>query len=255
MDNTNNKQYWNDYVSYWENKVEEANTEKKTPNITSDDIILETYFNKIKLDGTDVILDYGCGSGRLYPIYNKAKSKKDNYYGIDISKVSLEHAQKKYEGLELGRNLKEFDGLHIPFEDSSFDKIVCFGVFDACIQEVIIKELFRVLKPEGILLLTGKNDKYCDDDKEAIIAEINSRKKGHPNYFTNLPELMKQLKEHNVEIAETYYFLYRGDFPQNKVILEMPEVFYEWALLLRKTKQYKDYDYIKFSDEFSVILK
>lgn len=27
-DNTNNKEFWNNYVTYWENKVEQANEEK-----------------------------------------------------------------------------------------------------------------------------------------------------------------------------------------------------------------------------------
>lgn len=254
MNNTNNKKYWNDYVSYWENKVKEANVDKSAKDKTNDDVILEKYFRKLNVMNTDITLDYGCGSGRLYSIYKKSISgDSDNYFGIDVSGVCLEHAQRENQGLKIDENLKEFDGLHIPFEDNSFDKIICFGVFDACNQEVVIRELFRVLKMGGELLLTGKNNRYYEDDKEAAIAEVNARKKGHPNYFTDVHNLMEQLLDHNVEVIEEYYFLRRGDFPRNQAVCEMPEIFYEWAFLLKKLYNYKDYDYNKFSDYFSTV--
>lgn len=46
-DNTNNKEFWNNYVTYWENKVEQANEEKNAADRTSDDKNLETYFRKL----------------------------------------------------------------------------------------------------------------------------------------------------------------------------------------------------------------
>lgn len=255
MDNTNNKQYWNEYVSYWENKVREANECETAKDKTMDDLMLETYFKKLRVLSSEKVLDYGCGSGRLYGVWKKHchVGGREQYYGIDISGVCLEHAQKEYPDLEMGKNLKEFDGLHIPFGENTFEKVICFGVFDACSQELVIRELFRVLKPGGVLLLTGKNNHYLSDDKEALIAEINARKKGHPNYFTDVHSLYKSLLEHGVKIEEEYYFLKRGDFPRNLHILEMPDIFYEWALLLRKSEQYRDYEYPKFSEAFSTL--
>ncbi|MCM1201654.1 MAG: class I SAM-dependent methyltransferase [Bacteroides fragilis] len=152
MDNTNSKQYWNDYVTYWENRVKETNEGKEVKDRTNDDYILKTYFEKLKVKETDFLLDFGCGSGRLYPIYRKSISNKnDKYFGLDISGVCLEHAEKMNEGLKVGDNLREFDGMHIPFENNMFDKIICFGVFDACNQEIIIQELLRVLNGGGII--------------------------------------------------------------------------------------------------------
>lgn len=253
-DNTNNKDFWNNYVTYWENKVEQANGEKNAVDKTSDDKNLETYFKKLRVEETDQFLDFGCGSGRLYPIYKETVGEEvQNYIGIDISGVCLEHAQNNYKGLKINKNLIEFDGLHIPYENETFDKIMCFGVFDACNQEEIIRELLRVLKTEGLLLITGKNNKYFSDDEEALTAEVNARKKEHPNSFTDVNDLVKQLNNHGAEIVENYFFLRRGDFPKNVFVTEMPDEFYEWALILRKTKEYKDCEYEKFSDWFSEI--
>ena len=49
MDNTNNKKYWDDYVTYWENKVKEANNKKSVKDRTNDDVILETYYKKLNV--------------------------------------------------------------------------------------------------------------------------------------------------------------------------------------------------------------
>ena len=251
-DNTNNKQFWNNYVTYWENKVKEANNDEFAKDKTSNDEIIEKYFSLLESNINDVVLDFGCGSGRLFPIYqNILGEKASNYVGIDISGVALEHAVSTYKGLEIGKNLFEFDGLNIPFEDNCFNKIVCFGVFDACKQEVIIRELLRVLKEEGLLLITGKNNRYFEDDEEALIAEINARKKEHPNSFTDVADLIRQLKEHGVEIVDKYYFLRRGDFPKNKFVTDMPTMFYEWVLILKKTSRYQEKEFFKFSDAYS----
>lgn len=253
MDNTNNKQYWNDYVTYWENRVKETNNGKEVKDKTSDDCILEKYYKKLKVEENDIFLDYGCGFGRLYSVYkmNIKERDRDFYFGVDVSRVCLVHAEKENDGLKIGKNLMEFDGLHIPFEDDAFDKMICFGVFDACNQEMVIRELFRVLKAGGRLLITGKNNRYYEDDEGAAVAEVNARKKGHPNYFTDVHSLTAQLIEHNVQLIEKYFFLRRGDFPNDKAVHEMPEIFYEWAYLLEKTSEYKNYEYQKFSDKYS----
>ena len=251
MDNTNSKEYWNNYVTYWENRVRETNEGKEVKDRTNDDTILEIYYKKLDVKENDIFLDYGCGSGRLHAIYSKEMKKGNNYFGVDISGICLEHAATEHTGLKMGKNLKEFDGLHIPFDENSFDKILCFGVFDACNQEKIIQELFRVLKVGGELLVTGKNNRYFMDDEAAMTAEVNARKKGHPNYFTDVHNLTNQLLEHHVKLLETYYFLRRGDFPSNRAINEMPEVFYEWAYIVQKTDEYSDYEYQKFSDKYS----
>lgn len=65
-DNTNNKEFWNNYVSYWENKVEEANKDSGAADKTVDDVLLEKFFGRLEVGPEDKLLDYGCGFGRLY---------------------------------------------------------------------------------------------------------------------------------------------------------------------------------------------
>ncbi len=215
VDNTNNKEFWDNYVDYFINKIDEANNEKDAADKTANDLVYSGYYKKLEVKEDDKFLDFGCGFCRLFPIYSAdvhSDGTTMGYYGIDVSRRELEVAQSRYENLEIGRTLFEYDGMNIPFANDYFDKIICWGVFDACNQEKIIRELFRVLKPGGKLLITGKNENYYEDDDAAKIAEVNARKKGHPNYFTNVHNLTDQLAEHGVRFLERYYFLRRGDF-------------------------------------------
>lgn len=251
-DNTNNKEFWNNYVSYWENKVAEANENGNSFDKTVDDILLEDFFNRLKVEPEEKLLDYGCGFGRLYPVYRQNVGEyQQNYFGIDVSSVSLEHAEIKYEQLKIGSNLLEFDGEKIPFKDNFFDKIMCFSVFDAVNQEKVLSELLRVLKPEGRLLITGKNIKYFKEDEEAFIAEVNARKKEHPNSFTDVAYMGKQLSEYGIEICEAYYFLKRCDFALNRHVNTMPDIFYQWALVLKKNTDATSFSFQSFSSHYS----
>jgi ubiquinone/menaquinone biosynthesis C-methylase UbiE len=258
MDNTNNKAYWDEYVTYWENKVNEANCDENAKDKTTDDTLLERYFNKLNVSPEEKLLDYGCGSCRLFPIYNRNTLSAKlgglfGYSGIDVSGVPLEHARKKYKELGMQKeSLKEFDGITIPFADGYFDKIICYSVFDACNQENTLRELLRVLKIGGTLLLTGKNNKYFEDDEEAAIAEVNARKKGHPNYFTDVYNMIKQLENNDVEIIDSYYFLRRCDFPIDNFVKDIPETFYQFGLLMTKGENTKNIEYQQFSNKYSL---
>lgn len=251
MDNTNCKQYWENYTSYWEDKVNEANDKENAQDKTLDDELIGIYTKKLNVTSKDTFLDFGCAFCRLYPFYRKLTNGANNYYGTDIAKAPLEHAVKKYHELAERKALKECDGIHIPFDDQAFDKAVCFGVLDACNQELVLQELLRVLKIEGTLLVTGKNSNYIPDDEAAFIAEVNARKKGHPNYFTDVPNMTGQLLERGIEVEQKFYFIRRGDFAINKFEKEMPEKFYEWAYVLRKKGNEKVMEFKKFSNKYS----
>lgn len=61
MDNTNNKEYWNDYVKYWENKVIEANSESKSVDKTTSDTGFVDYVTMLQIRAGDKLLDLDAG--------------------------------------------------------------------------------------------------------------------------------------------------------------------------------------------------
>jgi len=100
------------------------------------------------------VLDAGCGNGRLLELF---KDKKVDYIGIDNSEKLIEIARTKYPC----RKFQTADVLKLPFPDNYFDKVFSVAVLHHIpsrdFQLQFLKEAKRVLKPEGLLLLTVWN--------------------------------------------------------------------------------------------------
>ncbi len=102
----------------------------------------------------DKILDVGCGNGRLYDVF---KEKDINYSGIDNSEQLIKIAKEKFPETDF----HVADILKIPFPDNSFDKVYCIAVLHHIpskqLRTEALKELRRVLKLDGLLILTVWN--------------------------------------------------------------------------------------------------
>lgn len=87
------------------------------------------------------VLDVGCGSKPYKEIINC-----DEYIGIDVGTTLHEK----------GVADEIFDGSHIPFEDESFDSIICTEVLEHCLDTTILmSEMSRVLKKGGHIFLSA----------------------------------------------------------------------------------------------------
>jgi len=97
------------------------------------------------------VLDLGCGNGRWFRLFQE---KKVNYIGVDSSERLIEIAKKKYPEAKF----QAADALHLPFPNNFFDKIYSIAVLHHIPSEGLrlgfLKEIRRVLKPEGLLILT-----------------------------------------------------------------------------------------------------
>jgi len=100
------------------------------------------------------VLDLGCGNGRLLEIL---KDKKIIYTGVDSSRNLIEIAKKRHPG----HNFITANALNLPFVDSSFDIIYSLAVLHHIpsreLRLAFLKEAKRVLKAEGVLVLTAWN--------------------------------------------------------------------------------------------------
>lgn len=103
------------------------------------------------------ILDVGCGAGKQCFSYLAHLSGKAEITGGDVSDELL--AKAKEENQKLG-NRVTFQTLNFnepfPFPDDTFDLVSCsFAIYYAEDIPFTIKEMHRVLKPEGYLFTTG----------------------------------------------------------------------------------------------------
>lgn len=94
---------------------------------------------------TGSLLDVGCGK-MAYREFILGNSMVRKYTGLDIESA-LDYGGPKPD--------VTWDGIKMPFEDDSFDCAMATEVFEHCPDpEIIMNEIFRVLKPGGKLFFT-----------------------------------------------------------------------------------------------------
>ena len=110
---------------------------------------------RIKIDSNDVVLDVGCGTGKLALALGNLPEK---YFGIDFAQNTIEYARKK--GLENQKFIKA-DMLKNGFDDNLFSKIVALTSIDQVFErELALIECKRVLKPDGLIYIEVRNKDY-----------------------------------------------------------------------------------------------
>jgi len=118
---------------------------------------VRNFISKIPHEPVIKIADIGCGNGRnmlLYP---------DNFIGLDISQTFVKICRQK------GLNAHQGSILDIPFESNTFDYTICIAVIhhlstsDRRLQA--IRELVRITKPHGQILITVWSSKSQNNDQ------------------------------------------------------------------------------------------
>jgi 2-polyprenyl-6-hydroxyphenyl methylase/3-demethylubiquinone-9 3-methyltransferase len=108
---------------------------------------------------SDLVLDLGCGYGRIIPsLTRRAKS----VVGIDTSLASLLMGKEMLSEIS-NFNLLQMDALHLSFRDNSFDIVICIqnGISAFHVdQKELIKESIRVAKPGGTILFSSYSEKF-----------------------------------------------------------------------------------------------
>ena len=100
------------------------------------------------------ILDIATGTGDL--VLMMASLNPDRIVGLDISAGRLEVGKRKIKKAKLSDKIEMIvgDSEEMPFNDNTFDAItVSFGVRNFAHLNKGIKEIARVLKPTGVLVI------------------------------------------------------------------------------------------------------
>jgi len=166
------------YQRIWENKG--LNEEPEIEKGSRVDVALKL------LDKGDRLLDIGCGDGTLGYF---AKNKYEEVYGVDISEKALKIAEKR--GIIIRRvNLNEEK---LPFKNDYFDAITCLDVIEHVFEpRELVKEISRVLKISGVLIISAPNIRYLPHLFSLIVNgrfpktsdDTEHWDGGHLHYFT-----------------------------------------------------------------------
>lgn len=94
------------------------------------------------------ILDVGCGNGNLFTLLPDGKYE---LHGVDFSENMIDEAKMN---CKTQATFSVADAESLPFDDDSFDMIVCNASFHHYTRpDDVLKEMRRVLKPSGKLLI------------------------------------------------------------------------------------------------------
>ncbi len=116
------------------------------------------------LDDVETLLDFGCGCGRV----TRRFGGRDGVHGSDTNEDAIAWCRENLAFARFERNTLEPP---LAFADASFDLVYGLSVFTHLtveLQRAWLAELARVLRPNGLLILTTHGDAYADrlDERE-----------------------------------------------------------------------------------------
>lgn len=149
--------------------------------------------DNLPADGASLkLLDVGCGTGLVAVELSK---RGYDVYGMDIMNAAL-----KYCKLRKLNKLVKGDVLNLPFKKESFDIITCLDVLyhqKVSDDNIALKEVLRVLKPGGKLIITSCACKLLSGRHDKLV---------HTRERYNLKELCAKLEKCGFEIEKASYF-------------------------------------------------
>ena len=145
-------------------------------NITRKEVDL--FSEILNLTADDTILDLCCGQGRHALEITRRGFKVE---GLDRSRYLIQKAKASAKKENLGVKFKEGDARKLPFSPDNFEAVMMlgnsFGYFETVQDDLrILKEIFRVLKPWGRLLLDVTDGEYVKEKFQARSWEWISKK-------------------------------------------------------------------------------
>ena len=178
----------------------------------------------VKETNSETILDIASGTGDL--AINLAETNATKIVGLDISSGMLEVGKEKIKkkALETKIDMILADSENMPFVNNSFDAItVAFGVRNFETLENGLKEIYRVLKPNGtfVILETSiptktpykQGYKFYSKNILPVIGKLFSKDRSAYKYLSESASVFPYGEDLN-NILRKIGFINVEDFPQ-----------------------------------------
>ena len=110
------------------------------------------------------VLDLGCGTGYGSAILARAAK---SVIAVDISREAIAFARENYTQPRI--HFLVADCSQLPVSSGSLDLVVCFEVVEHLTeQQLLLEEISRVLKQDGILVISTPNRLYYTEERQEI---------------------------------------------------------------------------------------
>lgn len=138
--------------------MERLEFNEKDYNALEGAIHVNRYFSVKHLCKGKKVLDLACGEG--YGSYLLSKWGAKNVVGVDISKESIKNANKNFKKENIEFIVSNVEKLTL-IKENDFDLIVSFETIEHLKNpELFLKEIKRVLKPNGSIVISCPNDYF-----------------------------------------------------------------------------------------------
>lgn len=151
-------------------------------------------------------LDAACGTGEI--IFRLSRDYPEiNFTGIDFTEAMVKIARQKNKERQNVKILNT-DVTKLPFEDQSFDFIVCSDALHHFSDpESSVKELSRVSRKGAVFLLV---DPASNNLKQKILLETFARLLERANRYFSLEETKNLLQQEGLKVKSAFYFLFNN---------------------------------------------
>ena len=179
---------------------------------------IESYYllNRWKSQDKKHFLDLGCGLGRHSILFGK---NGFNVYSFDISREAIEKTKEWAEKEKLDFKYKVGDMLYLPYDNDSFDAILCRNVIshtDTEGMKKVVQELKRVLRKNGECYITlGSKQTWGFKQEDWPLIDENTRLRMEegpeykiPHFYADydlIKELFKEFEIIHINHIEDFY--------------------------------------------------
>lgn len=176
-------------------------------------IIKKSCIKLLQINTDTQLLDLCTGTGDFISM-----TDVKNSIGVDFSENMLDIARKKHPK----HNFLQADCTELPFNDNCFDIITMgYGLRNIENREKALKEIYRVLKPNGkFLQLDFGNKNFAGKLFEILTPIIVKITNGNNNAYKYLieskkdfpspEELIKEIENYGLKLKTCKYYLFRS---------------------------------------------
>ena len=196
------------------------------------------------IDGELKICDVGCGTGYIHKFFYK-KSCNVKIIGVDIAKTGLQIARKLNENF--GYDYVLADATNLPFKINHFNHLISLQLWQNFDEpKSILKEMIRVTKPNGSIVLSTTNFFHEMMFSPTTLVSFFLRKEHSVNSIVKIQEIFDQL---NVP-TKISHITFR---PKQSYLKYIPDYFFSFVL---KQCEYLEvyFNYLKLNKFLAVTI-
>ncbi|MCL2517940.1 MAG: methyltransferase domain-containing protein [Oscillospiraceae bacterium] len=211
--------------TYWSTYVQESRELYESRALKFHNGNKDLWLKALQIENGMNVLDVGCGGG-IFSHRIKTYLPDVTITGMDRDSAHIEFARAKTIELGLDCAFVTGDAIDLPFADGTFDLCYSQSVMNFCEPHQFVKEQYRVLKPNGrIVILCGTKSQNtpeswiptdeCEEKelfdkvwREAEKNELSNIK----NYESNVNNYYAYLDEHGFKniSADAFAFVIKG---------------------------------------------